>query len=62
MSSTNKTVTWTIPLSSLSKYMNGSNMFRIMARNVLPQRLASLANYRLVVDQLNITGNYKVSP
>ncbi len=62
MSSTNKTSTWTIPLSSLSKYMNGSNMFRIMARNVLPQRLASLANYRLVVDQLNVTGNYKVSP
>lgn len=61
MSTSNKTNTFSIPLTSLSKYLNGSNMFRIMARNLLPLRSGSTSSYTFTIDQLNVVGTNKSS-
>ena len=59
MSASNKSVTFTISIAGISNYVNGSNMIRIMARNIIPLRTGVSKSYTLVTDQLNITGNSK---
>ncbi|MBI1332928.1 MAG: S8 family serine peptidase [Armatimonadetes bacterium] len=60
MSSQLKASSFSIPLSALPHYLNGSNMIRIMVRNVLSVRMGTQA-YTLSIDQLNVSGTSKSS-
>lgn len=59
MTTSNKSVTLTISMASVANYVNGSNMIRIMARNIVPARVGNSPTYFFVTDQLNITGTSK---
>lgn len=61
MSSVNKSTSINIPQTSLSKYLNGGNMIRLMVRNISPARTNASKNYIFKVDQLNVVGNSKAS-
>lgn len=61
MGSVNKSTSINIPLPSLSKYLNGGNMIRLMVRNISPARTNASKNYIFKVDQLNVVGNSKAS-
>lgn len=62
MSASNKSGTFSIPIASLPKYINGANLVRLMARNVAPARTTATKDYLFVTDQLNIGGSAKPAP